>query len=73
MLGGESIGLAALAFAFPLLLGVRGVELGVFCLFLTAISLQPRFAWLLDEHRDLIFAGGWAPRQALACWSPWAC
>jgi len=36
----------------------------VFCLFLTAISLDQRFTWLLEEHRRLIVDKGWTARAA---------
>src|SRR5262245_48162965 len=60
----EAVLLTWIAFLLPTLFGVHGVELGIFSLFLAAISLHMRFSFLLDEHRDEIVVRHHAPWHA---------
>jgi len=57
---------SGLSFAVPYGLGARGVELGIFCVFLTTVSLHRRIDALLGEHRALIFERHQRPRRAHA-------
>lgn len=60
----EALVLGWVAFLVPRFLGMDGLELGIFSLFLTAISLSFRFGFLLDEHRDTILEQRKRPLRA---------
>jgi hypothetical protein len=61
---GEALALGWIAFLVPRFIGVEGLELGIFSLFLTAISLSFRFGFLLDEHREAILQQRQRPFRA---------